>query len=404
MQMESALRSVVEPDRLNCEAERGAAGTQQASSATEPAVRTDNSSNPWSQGDRFVLIELDFLKKVRIPIGQWLGAYGWFPRKFSQGTESQELLWASQSTVALYLKLKEVGVTPPIILQRAETRDLLPERIEPVRPDRFAQLARSAYEAVGHARQILNLNSSLHPFLKLKGADWFVFRMFYFDHLITEAEAKKLAEDFSELCRTLLKIEDHASEWSHLKAREYPDFSVEFAEALRVLRQEGKFRVANYKAQRRIDKMLSDSEEAVRQQFERMRQAADFLHDLANEARSKGESAGDRSTGIETRKALSVLTELASGTPLKAIAQVAVGGQVDDVQTMKEYKRLERLVARFSERVAKAVHRQYGPMIRTLDYSHLSYALRDWQWIDRVRDKPALLEAARRGLPELMMR
>ena len=98
---------------------------------------------------------------------------------------------------------------------------------------------------------------------------------------------------------------------------------------------------------------------------------------------------------------LKVLQALARGEPLKAIAQVATDGQVDDAKSLKKYKLFERMVSRFSKRVARAVHVEYGPTIVSLDYNHLRYALRDWDWIDYHRDRLALMEAARRGIPHL---
>jgi hypothetical protein len=86
---------------------------------------------------------------------------------------------------------------------------------------------------------------------------------------------------------------------------------------------------------------------------------------------------------------------------MKAIAQVAIDGAVDDVASLKKYKSLNILVTRFSRRVAQAVRQRYGPRIESLDYNHLFYALDNWSWIDRREDRLALIEAARRGLPRV---
>ena len=209
------------------------------------------------------------------------------------------------------------------------------------------------------------------PSVPLKGYEWFVYELMSLEHLITQPEAKSLYKALDELRSTLLKIEDRSRNWNLMRPHELSSLSTEFIGALRSEKEKGKFRVANAKARCRIDKFLADSEEAVTRRFEKMRQAADFLRDLANMCRSKGAKAGDRATGREILKALTVLRRLAEGVPMKAISQVAVDGQVDDAKSLKNYKSLERLVARFSMRVAKAVRDQYGPRIVSLDYPHL---------------------------------
>ena len=45
---------------------------------------------------------------------------------------------------------------------------------------------------------------------------------------------------------------------------------------------------------------------------------------------------------------------------MKAIAQVAIDGQVDDPASLRRYKSLDMLVSRFSKRVARAVQNEYG--------------------------------------------
>jgi hypothetical protein len=378
-----------------------AANTAEANSAASPIPDIADDSTLWPREDFFGLSDLRTLMKVRLKKGHWLGAYqGLWPR-FSQGSPSQELLCASQSPSILYRRLKKLSPTLPIIFQCAASRKALPEQIEPAKPDRIGRSRRSAFEAIGEARRMLDPDSFLFPFVRLKGFDWFVYELANFECTIVEAEAKSLYKAFSELCAVLLKIEDRAKDWNLTRPHDYFGLSGEFVEALRSGKEKGTFRVTSVKAQRQIDKFLVESEEAVTKRFEKMRQAADFLRTLVNEARRKGGKVGDRATGKETREVLSVLQALARGEPLKAISQIANDGHVDDAKSLKKYKSLERMVSRFSKRVATAVRAQYGPRIVSLDYSHLSYALRDWPWIDRRRDRLALMEAARRGLPHL---
>jgi hypothetical protein len=291
----------------------------------------------------------------------------------------------------------------PLIVQRAESRNQLPREIEPAKPDRFTQLSRSAYEAVGYARQLLDPDGFSLPWVPLKGHTWFVYELMSLDKLIVQSEAKLLDEALGELCGALFEMEDRARNWNRISLSEYFNFSTEFAEALRSEKEKGRFHVAVTKAQERIDRFLSDSEQTVTERFKQMGRAADFLRTLANIARSTGGKVGDRSTGLETRAALAALCALAQGQPLKAIAQVATDGLVDDAKSSKKYKALERMVSRFSKRVARAVQLEYGPRIISLDYNHLVYALRDWPWIDRRRDRLALMEAARRGLPQVRL-
>jgi hypothetical protein len=343
------------------------------------------------------------LKSVRILKGEWLGVYQGMFLRLSQGTPTQKLLCRSQFPAVLHRKLKRMPLIFPLIVRRASSRDQLPREIEPTKPDHFTQLSRSAYEAVGYARQLLDPDGFSLPSVRLKSYTWFVHELMSFHKLIAQPEAKSLHESLGELCGVLLKIEERAGNRNLTRPSDYFSFSTEFAETLRSEKERGKFSVVNIKAQRRIDKFLADSEEAVTKRFEKMRQAADFLRTLANVARSKGGKVGDRATANETREVLSVLHALAQGEPLKAIAQIAIDGQVDDARSLKKYKSLERMVSRFSERIAKAVRAQYGLTIVSLDYNHLSYALRDWPWIDRRRDRLALMEAARRGLPDLRL-
>ncbi len=145
----------------------------------------------------------------------------------------------------------------------------------------------------------------------------------------------------------------------------------EFTRLLQTTREENRYRVTGAKAQGRIDEFLANSEEAVAKRFSMMKKAADFLRTLSNKARNKGSKAGDRSTGAEVRNVLSVLHRLAQGEPMKAIAQVAIDGQVDDPASLRRYKSLDMLVSRFSKRVARAVQNEYGVRIVSLDYNHL---------------------------------
>jgi hypothetical protein len=380
----------------------GAASTTEANSAPGcPTADIGDDSTPWPPEDFFGLSELRTLLEVRVKKGHWLGAYQGIWLGFSQGDPNQEFLCASQSPSVLYRKLKKMAPALPIIVRRASSKEALPRQIEPTTRDPTSQLRRSAFEAVGEARRMLDPDGFLFPFVRLKGFEWFVNELENFECTIVEAEAKSLNKAFSELRGVLFKIEDHAGQWNLTRPHDYFGFSAEFVEAIRSEKEKGAFRVASVKAQRRIDKFLVDSEEAVTKRFEKMRQAADFLRTLANAARTKGGKVGDRATGKETREVLSVLQALAQSKPLKAIAQVAVNGQVDDVLTLKKYKSLERTVSRFSKRVARAVLDQYGPRIVSLNYNHLCHALRDWPWIDSHRDRLALMEAARRGLPHL---
>ena len=223
------------------------------------------------------------------------------------------------------------------------------------------------------------------------------------DLLIEAAEAKSLARALEELCGVLLEIEERAGKWTISRPPDYPRLATEFLDAVHTARERGDFRVKNEAAQAKTDKLLVSSERGAKAKFEQMRGAADFLRILANEARSKGGKAGDRSTDEEVRKALRVFHRLANGEILKGIAQVAIDDQVDDAQSLKQYKLLERLTKRFGQRVAKAVFGEYGPNIRSLDYDHLFYALRGWPGLDRRQDRLALMEAARQGLPKVRL-
>jgi len=358
-------------------------------------------SPPWLPEDMLCLAALSTLKKVQTIKGYWLGAYQGIPSGLSQGGPILELLCASRSPSVLSRKLKELGAQFPIFVRRAPSKDKLPIRIEPVQPDRFAQLRRSAYEAVGQARRTLDPDSFLLPFVPLNGYEWFVYELMSFRSLITESEAKSLHKALRELYWTLVKIEDRARSWNLNRPDGYSDLANEFVGAIQTQRGNESFHVANSEAQSTIEKFLAKNEEIVTKRFEKMRQAADFLHSLGNMCRSKGEKAGDRATGTETRKVLTVLDQLAKGNPLKAITQIATDGQVDDLKSLRSYKSADRLVFRFSKRLAKAVYQEYGSGITSLDYNHLFHALRDWPWIDRRRDRLALMEAARRGLPLL---
>jgi hypothetical protein len=241
------------------------------------------------------------------------------------------------------------------------------------------------------------------PSVPLIGYVWFLDELMSFHQVIVQAEAKALYEALSDLWGILSKLEDRARNWNFMRPHEYSDLSTEFATALSSAREERKFRVASAKAERRINEFLLNSKEAVTLRFEKMREAADFLRTLGNEARSKGEEAGDRATSGEIRKALSILHRLGQGEPMKVIAQVSNDGLVDDGETLKKYKSLERMVSRFSKRVARAVQEEYGSRMVSLGYNHLFHALRDWPGIDRRRDRIALMEAARRGLPNLRL-
>jgi hypothetical protein len=377
--------------------------SQQMAVSLRDSPPTPDRTACWPNEDCFQLRELDFLRKVRILEGEWLGVYQGMLGVFAQGTGAQEILGISRSPAVLYRKLKKMTLVFPLIVRRANAKSDLPSHIEPAQPDRLAQLSRSAYEAVAYAQQLVDPDDFSLPQARLKGYEWFVYELMTFEKLIVQPEARALHEALVELCEVLFKIEDRARNWNELGSSDYFGFSTEFAEALRSEREKGKFRVANVKAQRLIDKFLAVSEDSVTKRFETMRRAADFLHTLANAARRKGGQVGDRATGKETREVVTVLKRLAQGEPLKAIAQVAIDGQVDDAKSLKKYKSLDRMVSRFSKRVAKAVYDQYGPEIDWLDYNHLSYVLNDWPWIDSYRDRPALMEAARRGLPGLRL-
>jgi hypothetical protein len=381
----------------------GGADTASASEADGSMADVADCSEPWPLENTFCLKDLNVLKQVRTRKREWLGVYEGMSLTFFQGTGSQDLLCASRSPSVLYRRLRKMSATFPLIVRRAPSKVGLPRKIEPAKPDRFAQLRRSAFEAVGEARRMLDPDSFSLPFVPLKDPSWFVYELLSFDRLIVQAEAKSLYGALNELSGILLTIEERCGNRNLMRAHEYSDLSAEFAAALRLARGENKFRVANAEAQRRIDKFLAKSEEIVATRFEKMRQASDFLHTIANMSRSKGAKVGDRATGTETRKALTVLHRLAQDEPLKSIAQVAIDGRVDDAKTLRNYKSLERLVSRFSKRLARAVYDEYSPRIESLDYNHLFHALRDWPWIDRRRDRLALMEAARRGLPRLRL-
>jgi hypothetical protein len=372
--------------------------------SSREAIPPGNKSIRWPDEDLFLLRELSVLKKVHILKGEWLGVYQDMLYGLSQGSPTQVLLYVSRSPAVLYRKLKDMAITLPLIVRRASSRDQLPREVEPAKPDRFTQLSRSAYEAVAHARQLLDPDGFLLPSVtRLKSYGWFVYELMTIERVIVQSEAKSLDEALGQLCRVLFKIEDRARNWNVIPLSEYSVFSTEFAEALGSEKEKGKFRVANAQAQDKIDRFLADSEAAVLERFKQMRRAAEFLRTLANMARRKGGNVGDCSTSNETRAVLTALHALAQGEPLKAIAQVATNGQVDDAKSLKKYKSLERMISRFSKRVARAVQVQYGPKIVSLDYKHLIYALQDWAWIDLRRDRLALMEAARRGLPHLRL-
>lgn len=392
-----------EPENGSPRESSTAGPTASECSVENPITNGADASTPWPPEDMFCLNELSVLKKIRTRNGEWLGVYEGFSPGFCQGSGFQELLCASRSPAVLYRSLKRLAVAFPIIVRRAPSKEHVLQHLEPAKPSRVTQLRRSAFEAVGEARRMLDPDDFTFPLVRLKAYDWFVYELMSFDHLIEQPEAKALSEAFSTLCVTLLKIEERAQNWNHMQRHDYSNLSKEFGDALRSEREKSRYRVSSVEAQHRIDKFLADSTEAVTKQFEAMRQAADFLRDLSNMARSKGGKVGDRATGKETLKVLTVLRDLAANIPLKAIAQVEIDGQVDDAKSLKKYKSLERMVSRFSKRLAKAVHHQYGPRITSLGYNHLFHALRDWPWIDSVRDKAALMEAARRGLPDLRL-
>jgi hypothetical protein len=357
----------------------------------------------WPRTDSFFLWELLTLKKLQISKGDWLGVYQSMPlTPFSQWAGYQELLCASRSPAVLYRKLKVAALTFPVIVRRTSSRNDLPKQIESAKPDRFRQLSRSAYEAVAEARNMLKPSSLRLPMNPIKGFAWFVWELSD-DRLVAETEKVPLYRALENLCVLLLTIEERTTKWTLSRPQNYLDLATEFRMALEKATASGYFLVHKKEAQDRIEKFLSSSVRSAGRQFGEMSRAADFLRTLANEARRKGGKPGDRATVEEIRKALVVFNRLARGETLKAIAQIAIDDEVDDVRSLRQYKSFERLTKRFGKRVAEAVHKEFGPNIPTLNYNYLFHALRDWPGIDRREDRFALMQAAKQALPKVRL-
>jgi hypothetical protein len=132
-----------------------------------------------------------------------------------------------------------------------------------------------------------------------------------------------------------------------------------------------------------------------------IRQAQTFLRDVANEARAKGRSRGDKATPAENRRILDVLRQLAQGATLKAIAIDKCGtGNFEKAQ-----RSLSVRLDRFSARVVRPIREIYGQVpagfITASLYSDaiLRYFFRDWPGVSFPYDLIALREALRRHRP-----
>ncbi|MBZ5538235.1 MAG: hypothetical protein LAO31_19960 [Acidobacteriia bacterium] len=125
-----------------------------------------------------------------------------------------------------------------------------------------------------------------------------------------------------------------------------------------------------------------------------IKQAEDFLTDLANEARNKGSEPGDKPTREEIRKMLDIFDKLASGDTIKSVAIDEAG--LNNCE--RKARALSVQLLRFATRVKEAVHRTCGP--RSVNYLELFHALRDWPGLEKRRDGRALMEVAKRaGIP-----
>jgi len=231
--------------------------------------------------------------------------------------------------------------------------------------------------------------------VQLKGFEWFVYELLE-TGLIAQSESARLSGSLQGLRITLLNIEERADAWSPMHPLNYSSLADEFTEAVIYARREGAFRVSKVVAQAKIDHYLEGSERCLRKNFDRMRQAAEFLRDLGNEAKRKGSQAGDRPTEKETRRAIEIFRALANGQSLKDIAVAEAGENYEP-----RVRSLSVTAARFEKRIAKAVHHRFGPKVPSLNYLYLLHALEDWPEVDRRKDRDALLEAARRGLPNV---
>lgn len=361
----------------------------------DAASDTANPSTKWPADDLFMLRNLDDFKHVRNPAGEWLGVYGGFSLGFAQGLPVHEVLCTSRSPVVLYRNLKRMAVAFPVLVRRAASKSDLPRQPQPSAPDPRAQQRRKAFEALYTHRRLMNPNGAGHPMVRIKGYNWFVYELLQ-AALIDQPEAASLAEGLRKLCVELLKIEERATDWTPMRPLDYSKLSQQFAEAASSARQEKAFRVSSAKAQLKIDKFLEDSEKCVRDNFRTMRQAAEFLRELGNEAKRKGFPAGDRSTAKQTRRAIEIFRGLASG---KSVKEIAVDEAGEDYE--RRLRSLSVTIRRFEKRVAKAVYDRFGPKVPSLNYLYLVHALDNWPEIDRRRDRDALLEAARRALPNV---
>lgn len=359
------------------------------------AVDPNGASTRWPDEDFFMLENPEDFKKLRNPEREWIGVYrGMSPGVF-QGEPIHELLCASRSPSVLFRRLKPMSASFPVFVRRASDRSLLPQQLTSAPPEPLAQLRRKAYDALFTHRHLLDPTDAGHPMVPLKGFEWF-FNDLVGTRKIEHCETARVYNGLRKLFEELSTVEERAAAWTPMQPLDYSHLADQFTEATDSARRDGAFRVSNIDAQAKIDRYLEASKRCLRNNFDRMRQAADFLRDVRNEAKRKGSPVGDRSTAKQTRRAIEIFRGLASGKSLKEIAVDEAGEDYE-----RRLRSLSVTVSRFEKRIAKAVHARFGPNLPSLNYLYLLHALENWLEIDRRKDRDALLEAARRGLPNV---
>lgn len=139
----------------------------------------------------------------------------------------------------------------------------------------------------------------------------------------------------------------------------------------------------------------SESKEAA------IKQARDFLRDLANEARATRKPRGDSATAKENTKMLAVLWRLNRSDTLKQI----VIDQAGEEGYEGRMRSLSVRIKRFSRRVCDALTARYGYLPAELlqespaSDAHIADTFRRWPGVHLPDHISALREALKRGSP-----
>jgi hypothetical protein len=120
----------------------------------------------WPPEDVFAIKDLATLSKVQTANGEWIGVY--------RPGYGDSLLGASRSPRALARRLKGLTLCWPLHVRRAPSKEALPLKIEPAKPDHFASLRRGASEAVAYAQKIKRNSWGLYSEAEVRRATDFL--------------------------------------------------------------------------------------------------------------------------------------------------------------------------------------------------------------------------------------